>query len=654
MTSQTGISPDPSVPATESLRQTILAVGFSDAWLAELRRGLAPLASTAPEREAVTLAERLHAVSAEQAGDSVRRGEVAVMLLGPDLEVAASRQLVMATLGVAAADATQSLVLGAGDQAQRFQELVALDRVFYLAASPPPIADVVAMVASAERRHARAQAQVLSVDTQTAAGILEWVGSLAREDDLAAVARQAARRAAVLVDADHAVCWIYDQASETVWSPPPSLGEDERRESAAAGLVSFTVRTGRSLRLPRVSVDSRFDADIDSWSEGSDDDAFLAVPVLGRLDSSAPRTVAALVAHRPSDRQDFSAYEERCLRLLADHLAPLIERLLRHGELRSAANRQAGLSDEQGLFRAEAIDHYYRELSEHGRVLELSPTWMHHAYRVLLGLIVVALGWSWWGTIDEYAEGVGVVRVDGRRDVTSSVAGTVAAVEVEPGDRVRAGQLLVRLYGAQEAAELRRVRREFELGLLNRLRYPADPLAARTLSALRLQQEVAESRLDERSVRAQGEGVVSDLRVRQGQLLSPGDVVLSLEGERSQLGVVSVIPGHYRPLIEVGMPLRLELNGYRYAYQELRVDSVSDEVFGPAEARRILGPGIGDAIPVTGPVVLVQSHLTQPTFVSGGRVYAYHDGILGRAEVRVRSERILLTLIPGLRTVFGG
>ena len=55
---------------------------------------------------------------------------------------------------------------------------------------------------------------------------------------------------------------------------------------------------------------------------------------------------------------------------------------------------------------------------------------------------------------------------------------------------------------------------------------------------------------------------------------------------------------------------------------------------------------------ISGPVVFVYARLPSETFESGGRTYAYHDGILGTAEVQVRSEPILLTLVPGLKVLW--
>jgi hypothetical protein len=114
--------------------------------------------------------------------------------------------------------------------------------------------------------------------------------------------------------------------------------------------------------------------------------------------------------------------------------------------------------------------------------------------------------------------------------------------------------------------------------------------------------------------------------------------------------LVAALPGEYRPLLRPGMPLRLELAGYRYAYQPLAIDTIEDRLVGPAEAQRALGPAL--ALPA-GPVVLVRARLLASTFAADGGAYSYYDGMTGAVEVRLRSERILYTLVPGLNVLFG-
>jgi membrane fusion protein (multidrug efflux system) len=196
-----------------------------------------------------------------------------------------------------------------------------------------------------------------------------------------------------------------------------------------------------------------------------------------------------------------------------------------------------------------------------------------------------------------------------------------------------------------------RLEQEIEILLANRLRDPSDRATEQALISLRAQRNLAEARLEERLVRAPDAGRVSDLRVRPGQFLSPGQLILSLVEESVEPRVIVLLPGSYRPQVKPGMEIRLEITGFQYAYQRLTVASVSDEVIGPTEAQRFLGPGIADAVAVSGPVALIEARLPSATFVAEGTTFRYHDGMHARADVRVRSEKILVALVPGLKLV---
>jgi membrane fusion protein (multidrug efflux system) len=305
------------------------------------------------------------------------------------------------------------------------------------------------------------------------------------------------------------------------------------------------------------------------------------------------------------------------------------------------------------LFRSEALAHHARTDVE-GHVLELSPRWMRWAYGVLLAVLATSLVYAAVGTVYEYASGPAVIRVQGRHDVTARFAGNVAEIFVEPGQRVHSGDLLVRLYRAQEEAERDRVEQEFQLQLVRVLRDPADQVARQALTSLRAQRELAEARLEERTLRAPADGAVSDVRIRPGQQLQPGDPILSLVAPDAPCVIVAMLPGHMRPQLKPGMSLRLELDGYRYAYRDVVVDAVGDEIIGPAELRRYLGPELADTIQVNGPTLLVRAHLPTSTFAANGQTYHYYDGMPARAEVRVRAESLLVTLVPGLKALFEG
>jgi hypothetical protein len=149
--------------------------------------------------------------------------------------------------------------------------------------------------------------------------------------------------------------------------------------------------------------------------------------------------------------------------------------------------------------------------------------------------------------------------------------------------------------------------------------------------------------------------VVRNLRIRPGQLLAPGDVVLTLVDEaRASFSLVALVPGQFRPMLEPGRPLRFTLQGYPQVAARLVIDSVGDEAVGPAEARRFLGPELEDTLPVAsdGSLVLVRARLPAATFALDGRRYRFYDGLPGRADIEVRRVPLGALLFPALKELW--
>ncbi len=624
-----------------------MAIPFQDT-AAVLLAGFDPaIAADLAELEAHVLV----APTARQALELLGRRRISVLCIGDQLRGPAARALLEDASRRFSDLDTVNLVLDAGPEPELFQSLIDRDELYYLSQQLPPRRDVLDILKSAvaHRRLAPDPESENEGELAELQSVLELARQLARESDVDRALTLTREAIEQTVAADGAECLIYDPREEILWTRRPDSGE-ERVESAATGLVSFVVRTGVPVRLEHIGRDPRYDPEADN-DGGARDQRFLAAPVGGEH-----RRAGVVVALRHGDRPPFSESDFKSLQFLAEQLTPMLDRFALEARIDRWQERQhtALTTDAAAVFRHEAIEHHSRVPDDHGNLLELSPNWTPWAYRLLLLVFAAAVLYSFFGTVSEYASGVAVVRVDSRTEISSPVAGTLTAVEVDPGDAVEAGQLVARLYGAQEVAELERIRNEFDLGLVDRLRNPADPSGAVSLSALAAQKRLAEARLEARSIRAPHAGRVSDLRARPGQHLQPGQAILSLTGEASELSVVALFPGHYRPLIEPGMDLRLELEGYRYAYQYLVTEAVDEEVVGPGEARRLLGSGIGDAVPLAGPVVFVRARLGAQRFEHEGRDYYFHDGMQGVAEIRVRGDRILQTLIPGLRALEGG
>ncbi len=569
---------------------------------------------------------------------------VAVLALGGAVAGERALRLLEEAESAPGAETRINLVLGAGPDPTLFQDLIDRDRVFYLSQEPVPAADLIALLRSgAERWRAAIQRGDGEERRRTifARRLLSATQSISTQRKPEGVARAAAEAVEEVTEAERGYCLLYDRATETLWEPPRDADlEEERRESAAVGLVSFVVRTGRPLAIERIGADPRFDREADD-PKARGDERFAAMPVLG----PDGRVLAVLAAVRGPAERAFSGEDLKELTLLAEQAAPTF------GQLGLLDGSTDGLPSVL-LFREEAVDHHNVGFRGEGDVLRVDPGWMRWTFRLLVTVLVAGLLFTLLAQVHDYAAGPAVVRLGGRSDLTATADGTVSQVAVATGDRVEAGRLLMRFYGAREAAELARIDNEFELQLINRLRDPTDAGAQSALLTLRASRELARSNLAERELRSPAAGVVSDIRVRVGQHIAPGQSLLSIGRGEERPVVIAFLPGEDRPLLKRGMPLRLEIQGYRYAYQKLTIDSVGDEVVGPTEARRYLGDEIADAVQFTGPVVRVEAHLNSPTFEAEGKVRRYHDGMLANAEVRTRSERVLVTLIPALKAFF--
>ncbi len=309
-------------------------------------------------------------------------------------------------------------------------------------------------------------------------------------------------------------------------------------------------------------------------------------------------------------------------------------------------------SEGREIFRSEAVEHHVRPPAA-GAVLRLTPSWIRGAYWLLVAVVLSGLVFAVIAHIDEHAVGPAVVRIEGKFDVTARAPAVVAAVVAVVGERVAAGQVLLRFHAEDDQVQAERASHELELQLVRVLAAPGDMAARASLVGLRAAKEQADARLAASTVRAPIDGTVGDVRARAGQHVSPGDTLVSLVGDDMGLTVTALLPGQYRPLLQLGGPLRLELDGYRHQYRQLTIDAIGDRVLGPAEIARVLGSEVADTVRAPGPVVLVTSRLASPTFLAHDREVRYFDGMIGVGRARVRSESVLLTLVPGLRPLLG-
>jgi membrane fusion protein (multidrug efflux system) len=303
------------------------------------------------------------------------------------------------------------------------------------------------------------------------------------------------------------------------------------------------------------------------------------------------------------------------------------------------------------LFREEAVLEHRKRHNLEGDLVRISPRWANAVYWFLATAFAIAVGFALFASVDEYASGAAVVRTSDHFELTAGVSGVTEEVIAHSGDSVQSGQVLVRLNDQAERAQVDALQLDFDHALIGVLRDPEDGAARNAVGLVRSQLDLAKSSLGQRIVRAPVSGTVYDVRVRPGQLVEPGKPVVSILSANRRYEVVALLPGHYGPLLHIGQVLRLRLRGYVHSQIALRIETLSDGVVGASEVRRFLGPEMGDALPVQQPSILVRAALPSLTFEADGAKLPYVGGLQGTAEVRVRKERVLFSLLPWMKSL---
>ena len=239
---------------------------------------------------------------------SIRGYEHVVLVFGPE----AAAHGVMASLDVLASQAPRtrcsSIVLSAPDQLADFQPLVNADRLFYLSGGDLPERQLAALVDGARGMNGRDGAIDLGLP-------VDDLRRMALADNVAEVADAVERSIGTVMKTRRSRCVLFDREEDVLWTP----GEGAEEASAAAGVISFVLRSGMSVCLARLAGDPRVDLDLDD-PDGVSSDRFLGVPV------RAPRgvVVAVIVALRPQQDPPFEPRDVATLEALAAQVSPYL------------------------------------------------------------------------------------------------------------------------------------------------------------------------------------------------------------------------------------------------------------------------------------------------------------------------------------------
>jgi membrane fusion protein (multidrug efflux system) len=533
------------------------------------------------------------AVNAGELLSSLDSAELGVLVLGPRF-MPFPAQEILSRLAVQP-HGPLAILVGVGPDPEFFQPFVDCGRVYYISRGSLGPEQVWSLISAAMDQYL----QRLGSWTDRVEGGLEYCIRLLKQSDrltLSSLLDEALRK---LVGAERAYCLSYDAEKETLSSVDP-VTRQERIESAASGLAAFAARTGQRLVVEDVGSDPRYDPEADNPG-GAAGDRLIAAPVFG----GGRVPIAVLIAVRSGNATPFGPKDVRTVDLLADCAGPSLAAILVQKRVEWSLLTQAQHTD---IFRREALDHYARALDNEGDLLGTSPRWLRNAHWMIVALLLVCLVFAVMARVRERATGPAVIRARNKIVVTATMGGLVRSVEVSGGEQVRRGDLLLRFQDTRTEA---------------------------TGDALQEQ------------LRAPTDGVVSDVRVRAGQQISPGDQVASIIDENAGYELIVLFPGQYAPQIRPGMQVIFKVDGYPDSNEAGLIDDVGHEIIGPREAARFADSA--ETLAVNGPVVIVRSLLKQVHFSAGHTSYVYRDGMTAQVDVNLRSESMIVDLLPGLK-----
>ncbi len=184
----------------------------------------------------------------------------------------------------------------------------------------------------------------------------------------------------------------------------------------------------------------------------------------------------------------------------------------------------------------------------------------------------------------DIVEALGTARANESVTITAKVSDVIARLEFDSGDQVEAGQILVELADAEEAAglsearatlretarDVERIRDLTERGVAPRSRLD-EAVAANERARARV--NAIEARVADRIIRAPFSGVVGLRNVSVGELVRPGDVIAQLD-DASVIKLDFTVPERFLAVIEPG----LSVSAVSAAFPDDVFDGVVDQV----------------------------------------------------------------------------
>jgi membrane fusion protein (multidrug efflux system) len=283
--------------------------------------------------------------------------------------------------------------------------------------------------------------------------------------------------------------------------------------------------------------------------------------------------------------------------------------------------------------------------------------------------------------VSQKLEALGNARANESVDISTKISNIVTAVTFRDGERVKRGQVLVQLDNSQARADVaaaeaavtesesmyNRSRELLNTQALSKSSF--DQLEA-TLKANRARLAAAAARLEDTVIRAPFSGRVGLRRVSVGTLISPGDVITTLD-DTSVIKLDFSVPENFLAGLREGLSIRASAPAYpgrSFAGTVASIDSRVDVTTRSVTVRALLAnedgalkPGMFLNVSLANDereALIIPEEALSPE-AERQFVFVVVDGIVSRREVRIGGRRpgsveIIAGLSAGERVVVEG
>jgi membrane fusion protein (multidrug efflux system) len=283
--------------------------------------------------------------------------------------------------------------------------------------------------------------------------------------------------------------------------------------------------------------------------------------------------------------------------------------------------------------------------------------------------------------VSQKLEALGNARANESVDISTKISNIVTAVTFRDGERVKRGEILVQLDDAQARADVAAAQaavtesqsqydRSRELLNTQALSKSSFDQLVATLAANRARLGAAQARLEDTVIRAPFSGRVGLRRVSVGTLISPGDVITTLD-DTSVIKLDFSVPENFLASVREGLSIRASAPAYpgrTFAGSVASIDSRVDMNTRSVTVRALLAnddgvlkPGMFLNVTLANDereaLVIPEEALTPEA--ERQYVFVVEDGKVSRREVRIGARRpgsveVIAGLSAGERVIVEG